>query len=58
MRHRAESVFEIANAVLIFAVHVLALYNEAHLTFVKLAVLSLDFIVEASGEYLVLRCEF
>ena len=49
MWHWAERVFEIANAVLIFAVHMLTLYNEAHLTFVELAVLSLNFIVEASG---------
>ena len=51
MWHRAERVFEIANAVLIFAVHMLALYNEAHLTFVELTVLSLNFIVEAGGAF-------
>ena len=58
MWHRAERVFEIAHAVLIFAVHMLALYNEAHLTFVELTVLSLNFIVEAGGKYLVLSCKF
>ena len=58
MWHRAECVFEIAHAMLIFAVHMLALHNEAHLTFVELTVLSLNFIVEAGGKYLVLSCKF
>ena len=60
MRYRAESIVKISSALIIFPMHMLALNYEAHLALFKLSLLTLNFIVEASGKDFILssQCRF
>ena len=55
--HWAESVLIVAHTVLAFSVHMLTLNYNAHFTFVKLPLLSLNRLVKSTAEIAVLRSE-
>ena len=57
MRYRAECVFKIPSALIIFPMHMLALNYEAHFALFKLSLLTLNFIVEASREDFILSSQ-
>ena len=53
----AESVVKITDAIAIAFAHMLSLYDETYLTFVKFTIFAFDLMVETCTEYVVLRSE-
>jgi len=56
-RHQAKSVIIIVDSVCAYLFHVLTLYNESDLAFVKFTSFSCNLVVEASAENFVLGSE-